>query len=138
MDHSRRLHRAFLPALIAGVALVLPGGASAAPAPVVPCSQAGERVALTSSARLDPSCSYTAGFEITASDVDLNCRGAVIDRTGQGGDPGILVHTPVDADLSGVTIRNCESAASSTASASPAPASGACPPARSTCMGSGT
>ena len=108
MHHSHRLHRALLLAFAVCVALAAPGAASAQPAPVVPCSQAGERVVLTSSARLDPSCTYTAGLEITASDVDLNCRGAVIDRTGQGGDPGILVRTPVDADLSGVTIRNCD------------------------------
>ena len=62
---------------------------------------------LTSSARLDPSCTYTEGLEITASDVDLNCRGAVLDRTGQGGNPGILVHTPADADMRNITIRNC-------------------------------
>ena len=36
----------------------------------------------------------------------LDCRGALVDGTGQGG-TGILVHAPADADLSGVTIRDC-------------------------------
>ena len=107
MNHRHRPHRAVLLALIAFAALAAPAGASAQPPPVVPCSQAGERVVLTSSARLDPSCTYTEGLEITASDVDLNCRGAVLDRTGQGGNPGILVHTPADADMRNITIRNC-------------------------------
>jgi parallel beta-helix repeat protein len=108
MDQARRLHRALPLAVAACVALAAPASAGARPAQVVPCSQAGERVVLVSSARLDPSCTYTAGFEITASNVALDCRGAVIDRTGMGGNPGVLVHTPVDADLSGVTIRNCD------------------------------
>ena len=73
---------------------------------MIPCSAAGERTILTRSARLDPACAYTAGFEITASKVTLDCRGAVVDGTGQG-DTGILVHAPADADLSRITIRNC-------------------------------
>ncbi len=84
--------------------LVAPGSASAAR--VVPCSSGAERVVLTASARLDPSCAYTGGIDITASNVTLDCRGAVIDGTGRDG-TGILVHAPVDADLSRVTIRNC-------------------------------
>ncbi|MBN1527611.1 MAG: right-handed parallel beta-helix repeat-containing protein [Thermoleophilaceae bacterium] len=75
---------------------------------MIPCSQAGERVVLTSSARLDPSCSYTEGFEITASNVTLDCRGAVLDATGRGGNAGILVHTDVSSDLRRITIRNCD------------------------------
>jgi parallel beta-helix repeat protein len=87
------------------LALLAPAPASAGPAsPVIPCS-AGP-IVLTAGAHLDPSCAYTGGIEITASNVTLDCRGAVIDGTGAGG-TGILVHAPVDADLSRVTIRNC-------------------------------
>ena len=50
---------------------------------------------------------YTRGFDITASKVTLDCRGAVIDATGRGGGSGIEVRAPADADLSRVTIRNC-------------------------------
>ncbi len=87
------------------VAFVAPSSASAVRGPsVVPCS--AEAVVLTTSARLDPSCQYTGGLEITASNVTLDCRGAVIDGTGAGG-TGILVHASVEADLSQVTIRDC-------------------------------
>lgn len=55
---------------------------------------------------LDRSCTYTAGFEITASDATLDCRGATVDGTGKQG-IGIEVSAPVDADVSGITIRNC-------------------------------
>jgi parallel beta-helix repeat protein len=73
---------------------------------VVPCSAAAQRTTLTASARLEPGCVYTGGFDITASGVTLDCRGATVDGTGQGG-TGILVHAPADADLSRVTIRDC-------------------------------
>jgi parallel beta-helix repeat protein len=107
---SRR--RLLVPALAAALALVALAWATPAAGsswrdrgPVlVPCSAAGERTTLTRSARLDPSCTYTGGFDITASNVTLDCRGAVVE--GRGG-AGILVHAPVDADLSRVTIRNC-------------------------------
>jgi parallel beta-helix repeat protein len=109
----RPAHRYVLGVLVACLALALPATASAGrhrppPAPpVIPCSQAAERIQLTQSARLDPSCSYTAGVDITASNVTLDCRGAKLDRTGLGGDAGILVHAPVDANMSRITIRNC-------------------------------
>ena len=73
--------------------------------PVVPCSEAGDKVFLTSSAQLDPSCNYTEGVEITASDVTLDCMGALVVKTGNGA--GIRVQTPADTDMSGVTVRNC-------------------------------
>jgi parallel beta-helix repeat protein len=100
-------------AMVATGALGLAWPASAPATPghdrgpaLVPCSAAGERTTLTQSARLDPSCTYTAGFDITASNVTLDCRGALID--GSGGDgTGILVHAPVDADLARITIRGC-------------------------------
>jgi parallel beta-helix repeat protein len=73
---------------------------------VIPCSQAAVRVTITTNSVLDPSCTYTAGFEITASDVTLDCRGALVGSTSTNG-VGIEVSTPVDRDLSGVTIRHC-------------------------------
>ena len=101
-------------AAVVCLALIAPASAAAAPGrgwhrpapPVVPCPAAGERTTLTSSARLDPACAYTGGIDITASRVTLDCRGAVVDGTGRGG-TGIEVRAPADADLSGVTIRDC-------------------------------
>ncbi len=74
--------------------------------PVIACSAGPERVIVTVSSALDPSCTYTAGFDVTASGTTLDCRGAIIDGTGRGG-AGILVHAPAEADLADVTIRNC-------------------------------
>jgi parallel beta-helix repeat protein len=89
------------------VFLLAPATATAERGPnTIPCSAGGERVTLTQSARLDPGCTYTAGFDVTASRVTLDCRGALIDGTGRDG-TGILVHAPADADLSRATIRNC-------------------------------
>ncbi|MGZ4675883.1 MAG: right-handed parallel beta-helix repeat-containing protein [Acidimicrobiia bacterium] len=99
------------------VALVALAGAGAAPragatagtalgaAATIGCDQAGSRLTLTTDTVLDPSCTYTAGFDITASDVTLDCAGAAI--VGSGGGIGILVSTPADVDLGDVTIRNC-------------------------------
>ena len=111
--HLPRRHLAR--AIVVCLALVAPASAAAAPSrgwhppapPVVPCSSTDERTTLTASARLDPACVYTRGFDITASKVTLDCRGAVIDATGRGGGSGIQVRAPADADLSRVTIRNC-------------------------------
>ena len=72
---------------------------------VIGCDQAANRIQVTVSSVLDPSCTYTAGFDITASDVTLDCRGALIQKAGGG--IGILVQTPADVDMADVTIRNC-------------------------------
>lgn len=109
---TRPTRRAVPAAALACLALAATSPAAGAQAQrqagpgVVPCSAAGERVTLTESAKLDPACTYTAGVEITASNVTLDCRGAVVDGTGQGG-VGILVHAPSDTDLSRIAIRNC-------------------------------
>jgi hypothetical protein len=110
LPRTMRLRSAYLaPVFLLALLLIAPGGASAhfRPPPTVACTAAGaERTVLTASARLDPRCVYRAGIDITASNVTLDCRGALIDGTDQSG-TGILVHVPADADLSRVTIRNC-------------------------------
>ncbi len=84
-----------------------PPGHHPPPRPVlIPCSQADVRVTVTASSVLDPSCTYHAGFEITAPNVTLDCRGALVSSPATNG-VGIEVSTPVDSDLSGVTIRSC-------------------------------
>lgn len=69
------------------------------------CAEADIRHELTESTHLDPSCVWTAGFDITASDVVLDCRGALIKRSGGG--RGILISSPIDEAMSGVVVRNC-------------------------------
>ena len=61
---------------------------------LVDCSRAGERVELTASAHLDPSCTYTAGFDITASGVTLDCRGALVKGATTRRQPGHRHHRP--------------------------------------------
>ncbi|HEY8543953.1 MAG TPA: right-handed parallel beta-helix repeat-containing protein, partial [Acidimicrobiales bacterium] len=74
---------------------------------LVGCDRADERIVLTASAHLDPSCTYTAGVDITASGVTLDCQGATIRSPEGAGGRGILIATPIDTPLSGVTVRNC-------------------------------
>jgi hypothetical protein len=97
-----------LAALLVAGGMVAPPVAAAddvvAPA-VIGCDQAANRIEVTVSSVLDPSCTYTAGLDITASDVVLDCRHALIQNAGGG--IGILVQTPADVDLAHVTIRNC-------------------------------
>ncbi len=82
-----------------------PRPAGAAPV-VIGCDQATTRVQVTGDAELDPSCTYTAGFDITASNTTLDCKGATIDAAVDQG-VGILISTPNDVDLSNVTVTNC-------------------------------
>ncbi|MCB0831220.1 MAG: right-handed parallel beta-helix repeat-containing protein [Solirubrobacterales bacterium] len=100
-------------AILAGVWSVATGPASADDPypdpgfPVIPCSSADDTVVLTADAQLDPSCTYTKGVEITASDVTLDCRGASV-ATEKTKGVGILIETPADQNLDQVTVRNCE------------------------------
>lgn len=96
--------------LIAGAAAAaslvgVPRAASADPV-LVGCDQAAVRVQITADSVLDPSCTYTAGFDISTSHVTLDCRGATIDAAVDQG-VGILISTPNDVDLTDVTVTNC-------------------------------
>lgn len=83
----------------------VPRSAGADPV-LIGCDQAATRVHLTGDSVLDPSCTYTAGFDITTPDTTLDCRGATIDAaTDQG--VGILISTPNDVDLAAVTVTDC-------------------------------
>jgi parallel beta-helix repeat protein len=75
---------------------------------LVGCDRADERVRLTVSSHLDPACAYTQGFDITTSDVTLDCQGAVIRSAPGAGGHGIRIVTPVDTPLADVTVRNCK------------------------------
>ena len=55
---------------------VVPRGKVSASSRLIGCDQADERVQVTVSSHLDPSCTYHEGFDITASNVVLDCRGA--------------------------------------------------------------
>lgn len=103
----RRRGVAIFLALAAGAIslAVAPPPAGAAPV-LIGCDQAANRVEITADSELDPSCTYTAGFDIRTSNVTLDCKGATIDAAVDQG-VGILISTPNDVDLSGVTVTGC-------------------------------
>ncbi|MFN8640475.1 MAG: right-handed parallel beta-helix repeat-containing protein [Candidatus Binatia bacterium] len=74
---------------------------------LVGCEQAASRIAVTASVHLDPSCVYTRGLDVTASNVTLDCRGAAIVRDPAVNGTGIQIQTPADTPLHDVTVRNC-------------------------------
>jgi parallel beta-helix repeat protein len=112
-----RRHRGVVIAVAAAAAWCAAAGSTSAAArpgapsaprdtTVIGCDQAAVRVEITADRVLDPACTYTAGFDITASGVTLDCRGARIDAAVDQG-VGIAVTTPADADLHDVTVTNC-------------------------------
>ena len=73
------------------------------------CDDANKRIAVTVSTHLDPSCTYTKGLEILASDVTVDCRGAHIERAPEvGQNRGISIETPTTVALHDITVRNCD------------------------------
>ncbi|HEY8517299.1 MAG TPA: right-handed parallel beta-helix repeat-containing protein [Candidatus Binatia bacterium] len=96
----------FLLALALPTALVASEAHAVAPdSELIGCDRADEAHALSASAHLDPSCTYTQGFTIVASDVELDCQGARIATT--DGRYGIYIVAPTDVALANVTVRNC-------------------------------
>lgn len=88
--------------------LMLTSTAGAAPGPgsqLIDCSQADDRVEITVSSHLDPSCTWTRGVRITASNVVLDCQGAHL--YGPDRQRAVEITAPVDTALSNITVRNC-------------------------------
>jgi parallel beta-helix repeat protein len=69
------------------------------------CDGGEEPIVVVVNSKLDPSCTYTGGFVIRASNVVFDCRGALIDGGRRG--VGIQVETPVDVSMSNVRVRHC-------------------------------
>ena len=69
---------------LAAVAVLLTVSSARAVDPgsqLIGCDQADTPVTLSVSSHLDPSCTWTRGVEIVASDVVLDCQGAHIVTT---------------------------------------------------------
>lgn len=97
-----------IPTLLAALA-ALTSTALAAPEPgsqLIDCSQADTRVEITVSSHLDPSCVWTRGVRITASNVTLDCQGARL--YGPDRQRGVEISAPTDTALANITVRNCE------------------------------
>jgi parallel beta-helix repeat protein len=69
------------------------------------CDQANRLVTIDASAHLDPSCTWTRGVEIVASDVVLDCQGAHLATASRR--YGVYIAAPTDVALSNITVRNC-------------------------------
>lgn len=87
--------------------LGIPGSVHAvgAGSQLIPCGLADTHVTVSASSHLDPSCTWTRGIEVVASDVTLDCQGARIVSSNRR--YGIHIIAPTDVPLSDVTIRNC-------------------------------
>jgi parallel beta-helix repeat protein len=72
---------------------------------LITCDHADEKVKLEVSSHLDPSCTWTRGVEILASDVVLDCQGAHI--AAPDNRYGVLIETTTDVPLSNIVVRNC-------------------------------
>jgi parallel beta-helix repeat protein len=96
-----------IPIALATAALLAPGTARAVDpgSQLITCDHADERVDVTVSSHLDPSCTWTRGLEILASNVTLDCQGASIAAPDRR--YGIYIHAPTDTPLTNITVRNC-------------------------------
>jgi parallel beta-helix repeat protein len=98
---------ALLPALLLA-AFLLPLRSARAVDPgstLIGCDQADTQVTISETSHLDPSCIWTRGVQIVASDVTLDCQGAQI--VGPTRRYGVYIVAPTDVALSNVTVRNC-------------------------------
>jgi hypothetical protein len=72
---------------------------------LITCDRADDRIELTVSSHLDPSCTWTRGIEIIASDVTLDCQGAHIAAPDRR--YGVHIFSTTEVALSNITVRNC-------------------------------
>jgi parallel beta-helix repeat protein len=72
---------------------------------LIGCEQADTVVTIDVSSHLDPSCTWTRGVEIVASDVVFDCQGAHIAAPDRR--YGVLITAPTDVALSNIVVRNC-------------------------------
>ncbi len=99
---------AFPPSALLLAALLLPLGSAHGLEPdsqPIGCELADTPVTVASTSHLDPSCTWTRGIQIVASDVTLDCQGALIAAPNRR--YGVHIVAPTDVPLSNVTVRNC-------------------------------
>ena len=102
----RRLLFSFVAALVAATLVALAEAGAVDPgSQLIACDQADTRVTVAASSHLDPSCTWTRGVEIVASDVVLDCQGAHIAAPDRR--YGVLITAPADVALSNIVVRNC-------------------------------
>jgi len=96
-----------VPAVLAAATLLVPLPALAVDpgSELITCDRADDRIELTVTSHLDPSCTWTRGVEILASNVTLDCQGAHIAAPDRR--YGIYIHEDTDTPLTNITVRNC-------------------------------
>jgi parallel beta-helix repeat protein len=85
--------------------LVSEAGAVDPGSQLITCDQADNQVTISVSSHLDPSCVWTRGLNIVASDVVLDCQGAHIAAPDRRF--GVEIVSTVDVGLHDITVRNC-------------------------------
>ena len=104
-----RLSMPFSLALVATAAAAMlaprPAAAVDPGSELITCDRADERVDITVTSHLDPSCTWTRGVEILASNVTLDCQGAHIAAPDRRF--GVYIHAPTDTPLTNIIVRNC-------------------------------
>lgn len=101
-----RTFRTLVVSLLSSLLLQCVAFAGVAPeSQLISCDRADTRVTITESSHLDPSCTWTRGVEIVASDVTLDCQGAHIAAPNRRF--GVLIMAPIDVILENITVRNC-------------------------------
>jgi hypothetical protein len=84
-------------------------GSVAPSSTLVGCNKADNRIQVTTSIHLDPSCTYTRGLEITASNLTVDCRGAHIEHdVAERDNLGVQITAPTTVALHDITVRNCD------------------------------
>ena len=73
---------------------------------LIDCDRAAQRITVTVNSHLDPDCTYSGGFDITASNTTFDCQGATI-RNPDYSTKGIQISAPVGHGLHDVTVKNC-------------------------------
>jgi parallel beta-helix repeat protein len=98
--------RTILGTVLAAGLLLAPAAHAVDPgSQLIGCALADTPLTISVSSHLDPSCTWTRGIDIVASDVVFDCQGAHIATTDRR--YGVLITAPTTAALSNITVRNC-------------------------------
>jgi hypothetical protein len=96
---------AFLAAVVIPVLAPPPVAAVDPGSELITCDCADERVEIMATSHLDPSCTWTRGVEILASNVTLDCQDAHIAAPDRR--YGVYIRAPTGTPLPNITVRNC-------------------------------
>jgi len=105
MTPTKRFTCALVASALSSLVLASAAAALDPGSQLVGCDRKDQPITLTETSHLDPSCTYTRGVEIVASNVTLDCQGAHIAAPDRR--YGVYIHAPQSQSLQNVTVRNC-------------------------------